>query len=113
MPAGDVLRMATRNGAKALDHRTGQLAPGCKADIILVETQSAVFTPLLRDTPVHMTSHLVFASNGSVVDTSIIDGKVVMAGRRLTRVDERRIVREANAAFLRMKDKMVVVRREA
>lgn len=113
MPAGDVLRMATRNGAKALGHRTGQLAPGCKADIILVETQSAIFTPLLRDTPVHMTSHLVFASNGSVVDTSIIDGKVVMAGRKLTRVDERKIVREANAAFLRMKDKMVVVRREA
>jgi len=110
MPAKDVLRMATNNGAKALGHETGQLAVGKKADIILVETQSAIFTPLLRDTPVHMTSHLVFASNGSVVDTSIIDGTVVMRGRVLTRVDERQIVREANAAFRRIKDKMVVKR---
>ncbi|OBZ94505.1 chlorohydrolase [Pararhizobium polonicum] len=113
MPAKDVLRMATNNGAKALGHETGQLAVGKKADIILVETQSAIFTPLLRDTPVHMTSHLVFASNGSVVDTSIIDGNVVMRGRELTRVDERKIVREANAAFRRIKDKMVVKRSQA
>ena len=60
-----------------------------------------------------MTSHLVFASNGSVVDTSIIDGDVVMAGRKLTRVDENQIVREANAAFRRIKDKMVVKRSQA
>jgi 5-methylthioadenosine/S-adenosylhomocysteine deaminase len=113
MQAKDVLRMATNNGAKALGHETGQLAVGKKADIILVETNSAIFTPLLRDTPVHMTSHLVFASNGSVVDTSIIDGNVVMRGRKLTRVDENQIVREANAAFRRIKDKMVVKRSQA
>lgn len=113
MPAGDVLRMATRSGARALGHKTGQLTVGCKADIILVETNSAIFTPLLRDTPAHMTSHLVFASNGSVVDTSIIDGKIVMRGRRLTHVDEQKIVREANAAFRRIKDKMVVVKSQA
>jgi len=113
MQAKDVLRMATNNGAKALGHETGQLSVGRKADIILVETNSAIFTPLLRDTPVHMTSHLVFASNGSVVDTSIIDGNIVMRGRKLTRVDEGQIVREANAAFRRIKDKMVVKRSQA
>jgi 5-methylthioadenosine/S-adenosylhomocysteine deaminase len=113
MQAKDVLRMATNNGARALGHETGQLSVGKKADIILVETNSAIFTPLLRDTPVHMTSHLVFASNGSVVDTSIIDGNVVMRGRKLTRVDEGQIVREANAAFRRIRDKMVVKRSQA
>ncbi|HEY0123790.1 MAG TPA: amidohydrolase [Rhizobium sp.] len=113
MQAKDVLRMATNNGARALGHQTGQLSAGRKADIILVETNSAIFTPLLRDTAVHMTSHLVFASNGSVVDTSIIDGKVVMRGRELTLVDEKKIVREANAAFRRIKDKMVVKRSKA
>ncbi len=113
MQAKDVLRMATNNGARALGHQTGQLSAGRKADIILVETNSAIFTPLLRDTAVHMTSHLVFASNGSVVDTSIIDGKVVMRGRELTLVDEKKIVREANAAFRRIKDKMVVRRSKA
>ncbi|MQT15478.1 amidohydrolase family protein [Segnochrobactrum spirostomi] len=113
MQAKDVLLMATRNGARALGHKTGQLTPGYKADVILIDTNSAIFTPLLRDTPVHMTSHLVFASNGSVVDTSIIDGAVVMQGRKLTRIDEGLVVREANAAFRRIKDKMVVVRRAA
>ncbi|WP_430244185.1 amidohydrolase family protein [Neorhizobium sp. DAR64861/K0K2] len=112
MQAGDVLRMATNNGAKALGHETGQLSVGRKADIILVETNNAIFTPLLRDTAVHMTSHLVFACNQSVVDTTIVDGEVVMLGRRLTKVDEDEIVREANAAFRRIKDKMVVVKRD-
>lgn len=112
MQAGDVLRMATNNGAKALGHETGQLSVGRKADIILVETNNAIFTPLLRDTAVHMTSHLVFACNQSVVDTTIVDGEVVMQGRRLTKVDEDEIVREANAAFRRIKDKMVVVKRD-
>lgn len=111
LPADEVLRMATRNGAKALGHRTGQLKEGYKADIILVDTDNAIFTPLLRDTPVQMSSHLVFAANGSVVDTSIINGEIVMQGRVLTKVDERQIVREANAAFRRIKEKMVVVRR--
>ena len=112
MPANDVIRMATNNGAKALGHETGQLSVGKKADIILVDTDTAMFTPLLRDTPAHMISHLVFAANGSAVDASIIDGAVVMRGRELTRVDENQVVREANAAFRRIKDKMVIVKRE-
>jgi 5-methylthioadenosine/S-adenosylhomocysteine deaminase len=112
MQAGDVLRMATNNGAKALGHETGQLSVGRKADIILVETNNAIFTPLLRETAIHMTSHLVFASNASVVDTTIVDGEMVMQGRKLTKVDEDEIVREANAAFRRIKDKMVVVKRD-
>ncbi|RUS45566.1 amidohydrolase family protein [Cohnella sp. AR92] len=111
MPADDVLRMATRNGAKALGHMTGQLTAGYKADIILIDTNNAMFTPMLRDNAVHLSSHLVFAANGSVVDTSIIDGEIVMQGRILTRMNEEQIVREANAAFRRIKDKMVVVKR--
>ncbi len=110
-PADQVLRMATRNGAKALGHETGQLAPGAKADVILVDTNNAMFTPLLRETAMHVSSHLVFAANGSVVDTSIIDGEIVMQGRRMTRIDEDQVVHEANAAFRRIKDKMTVVRR--
>jgi 5-methylthioadenosine/S-adenosylhomocysteine deaminase len=111
MPADFVLRMATRHGARALGHQTGQLVAGAKADIILVDTNNAIFTPLLRETAMHVSSHLVFAANGSVVDTSIIDGEIVMQGRRMTRVDETQVVREANAAFRRIKDKMTVVRR--
>ena len=47
-----------------------------------------MFTPLLTDNKAHIYSHLVFAANGSCVDTTIIDGRIVMQGRQLTLVDE-------------------------
>ncbi|MBZ5739496.1 amidohydrolase family protein [Nocardioides mangrovi] len=111
MQAGDVLRMATRHGAAALGHDTGRLEAGAKADLILVETNSVEFTPMLRDTATHLTSHLVFAANGSAVDTTIVDGRVLMQGRKLTTVDEHQVVREANAAFRRTVARMEVVTR--
>jgi 5-methylthioadenosine/S-adenosylhomocysteine deaminase len=111
MPAEMVLRMATNSGARALGHDTGRLQPGSKADIILIDTGNAIFTPLLTDSAAHVQSHLVFAANGSVVDTSIIDGRIVMQGRRLVFVDEQQVVHEANAAFRRIRDRLVVVRR--
>jgi 5-methylthioadenosine/S-adenosylhomocysteine deaminase len=106
--AGDVLRMATRNGADALRHPTGRLEPGRKADVILVDLRSQMFTPLMPGNTRHLFSHLVFAANGSCVDTTIIDGKIVMEGRRLTTVDEKKVLREANEAFLRVLDRMEV-----
>jgi 5-methylthioadenosine/S-adenosylhomocysteine deaminase len=106
--APDVLRMATRNGADALGHQTGQLAAGRKADVILVNLRSQMFTPLMPGNADHLFSHLVFAANGSCVDTTIIDGRIVMEDRQLVTVDEQKILREANAAFLRVLDRMVV-----
>jgi 5-methylthioadenosine/S-adenosylhomocysteine deaminase len=104
--APDVVRMATRNGADALGHQTGRLEPGRKADVILVNLMSQMFTPLMPGNPDHLFSHLVFAANGSCVDTTIIDGKIVMEGRQLTTVDEQKVLREANAAFLRVIDRI-------
>jgi 5-methylthioadenosine/S-adenosylhomocysteine deaminase len=106
--APDVVRMATRNGADALGHQTGQLARGRKADLILVNTKSQMFTPLMPENSAHLFSHLVFAANGSCVDTTIIDGKIVMEARQLTTVDEQKVLREANDAFRRILDRMVV-----
>jgi 5-methylthioadenosine/S-adenosylhomocysteine deaminase len=106
--AADVVRMATRNGADALGHQTGRLEAGRKADVILVNLRSQMFTPLMPGNAEHLFSHLVFAANGSCVDTTIIDGKIVMEDRRLTTVDEQKVLREANEAFRRVLDRMVV-----
>jgi 5-methylthioadenosine/S-adenosylhomocysteine deaminase len=100
--APDVIAMATRNGAAALGHETGYLAPGRKADVILVDTRNVMFTPLSADNPDHLYSHLVFAANGSAVDTTIVDGRVLMRGRELITLDEPTVLREANAAFARV-----------
>jgi 5-methylthioadenosine/S-adenosylhomocysteine deaminase len=107
-PAQTVLRMATRNGSSALGHDTGELAVGKKADVILIDLQSQMFTPLMPGNKDHLFSHLVFAANGSCVDTTIIDGRVVMEGRRLTTVDEHAVLRNANEAFQRIVKRMVV-----
>jgi 5-methylthioadenosine/S-adenosylhomocysteine deaminase len=100
--APDVVRMATRNGADALGHQAGRLAPGRKADVILVDTRSPMFTPLMPGDPAHLYSHLVFAANGSAVDTTIVDGRVLMRNRRLLTMDEPEILRQANAGLVRV-----------
>ena len=104
--APDVIRMATRNGADALRHETGRLEAGRKADVILVNTRTVAFTPLVPGDKAHLYSHLAYAANGSAVDTTIVDGQIVMAGRELLTVDEDEIIREANAAFARVLERV-------
>jgi 5-methylthioadenosine/S-adenosylhomocysteine deaminase len=104
----DILRMATVNGGRALGHHTGRVAPGWKADVILVDLSGPMFVPLLAEHKQQLYSHLVFAANGSCVDTTIIDGRVVMAGRRLASVDEELVCRKANEAFVAVLGRMVV-----
>jgi 5-methylthioadenosine/S-adenosylhomocysteine deaminase len=106
--APDVVRMATRNGAAALGHETGQLVAGHKADVILVETHSTMFSPLMPESVDHVFSHLVFAANGSCVDTTICNGQVLMEGREIVTVDESEAIDKANAAFRDVVGRMVV-----
>ena len=106
--APDVLRMATRNGSKALGHETGELTAGRKADVILVDLKSQQFTPLMPENPEHLYSHLVFAANGSCVDTTIVDGRIVMQGKQFTTIDEQEVLARANEAFQRVVARMVV-----
>jgi 5-methylthioadenosine/S-adenosylhomocysteine deaminase len=104
--APDVVRMATRNGAAALGHETGELSPGKKADVILIDTHNTMFLPMVPNDPAHLYSHLVFSANGSAVNTSIIDGEIVMEDRRLLTLDEDEILKNANEAFLRTRERI-------
>ncbi len=106
MQAPAVVRMATRNGSAALRHDTGQLTPGHKADVILVDTANPMFTPLMPGDKAHIYSHLVFSANGSAVDTTIVDGQILMRGRELLTMDEPQILSEANQGFLRTLEKI-------
>lgn len=106
--APDVVRMATRNGSAALRHETGQLTAGKKADVILIDLASQMFTPLFPESKAHLYSHLVFAANGSAVNTTIIDGKVVYENREFTTIEEPKVLHEANAAFRSVLERMVV-----
>lgn len=85
MSAGQTLNMATMGGASALaaEDDIGSLAPGRKADMIVIDLDQPHLTPLYN-----LSSHLVYAARGSDVVDSVINGRVVMADRRLTMVDE-------------------------
>jgi 5-methylthioadenosine/S-adenosylhomocysteine deaminase len=67
-----------------------------------------MFTPLYPESKAHLYSHLVFAANGSAVNTTIIDGKVVYENREFTTIDEPKVLHEANVAFRSVLERMVV-----
>ncbi|MDH3752862.1 MAG: amidohydrolase [Acidimicrobiia bacterium] len=106
--APDVLRMATRNGSLALGHDTGELSAGKLADVILVDLKSQFFTPLMPMSKEHIYSHLVFSAEGSCVDTTIVNGQIVMEGRQFTTIDEAEVLARANECFREVIDRMVV-----
>lgn len=83
LPASQALRLATSGGAEVLglDGVTGRLAPGLKADCLIINLN----TPHL--TPFHNPDLLVYAAKGSDVRTTIINGVLVMDERRLLTLD--------------------------
>jgi 5-methylthioadenosine/S-adenosylhomocysteine deaminase len=106
--APDVLRMATRNGASALGHNTGELSAGKLADVILIDINNQYFTPLMPESKEHLYSHLVFSAEGSCVDTSIVNGRIVRRSKEFLDVDEEEIRAKANEAFRGALNRMVV-----
>ncbi len=106
MQAPDVVRMATRNGSKALGHNTGELVAGRKADVIVLDTRNPMFTPLIHGDANHIYSHIVYSANGSCVNSTIIDGQFVMRDRTLSMMDEGEILAKANEGFRRVLQKV-------
>lgn len=93
VPAERVLEMATRNGAKTLgmEDEIGSLEPGKKADLIIVDTQRPWFAPH-HD----IVSQLVYCADGRDVETTIVDGKVLMEDQEILVADERELVEKAD-----------------
>ncbi len=104
----EVLRMATRNGALALGHATGELSVGKLADVILIDLQNHHFTPLVKESKTHLYSHLVFSSEGSVVDTTIVDGQIIMQNREFITFDEKEVLAKATESFHTVINRMVI-----
>lgn len=104
LPSEQVLAMATRGGAKALglEKDIGSLEAGKQADLILVNMRAPSLTPLFTGRNFNVYAHLVFAAHGENVDTVIINGRVVMKGRRMLTVDEQEVIDQATEAARRV-----------
>jgi 5-methylthioadenosine/S-adenosylhomocysteine deaminase len=102
----DALWMACRGGSRAFrqPELIGSLEPGKKADVVLVDLN----TPLAM--PVHKpVSALVYNLAARDVDTVIVDGKVLMRGKRILVVDEAALLDQATAACERLFERAGVV----
>jgi len=90
----DVFNAATLGGAAFIGRPDlGRLAPGAKADLLLVNLDQ-LGAPVYAD-PVKA---LVDGASGRDVDTVIVDGRVLVQGGRCTRVDEEAVYARAQQA---------------
>jgi 5-methylthioadenosine/S-adenosylhomocysteine deaminase len=91
--AATALDLATIGGAKALglERALGSLEAGKRADLISVSTGAARQTPLYDPL-----SHLVYATRGEDVQTTIVNGKVLMRDRQLKTLNRAAAIEAAN-----------------
>ena len=80
LPAYEIIKMATINGAKAIrkEQKIGSIKEGKKADIIIIDMENPVIMPI-ND----IFSAIVYNVKGTDVDTSIINGKMVMENKKI------------------------------
>src|SRR5690606_20028349 len=98
LPAGQVLRMATVDGARVLGMEdTGMLKEGWKADLIALRMDRTHFVPRTD-----FVSHAVYAACGADVEHVWVDGRQLMRGRELLTLDEERIRHEVQHRFERL-----------
>jgi len=93
LPAARVLRLATIDGARALgfEGEIGSLEVGKRADVIVVDLNNAHAVPV-ND----VVSTLVYSAQPSDVQTTIIDGELVMRDRKLLTLNEESVIDDAN-----------------
>lgn len=93
LPAFEVLKMATVNGAKALglEEYIGVIDEGKSADLIVINLDTVTTTPVNN-----IFSEIVYNIKGTNVETTIINGKIVMENRVVNGVNEHNIYKKCN-----------------
>lgn len=83
LTAPEMLFAATEAGASIDGINAGRIEEGALADLCLVDLRIPAFTPNYN-----FTSNLVYAANGSCIDTVICDGKILMEDKKVPGEDE-------------------------
>ena len=99
VPLHNALAMATSAGARAIGqgHELGRLLPTYLADLILVRLDGTHIQP------VHdLAAALVYAARAGDVDTTIVDGRVLMRNRVLLTLDKATIIHEVAGRAARL-----------
>lgn len=93
LPCYDLLEMATVRGAEALkmEEEIGSVEKGKKADLIVLDFDSPHLRPLFTGEINNLEEHIVYSANGNDVDTTIVNGKVLMKNREVRTVDREKM----------------------
>ncbi|MFW5896544.1 MAG: amidohydrolase family protein [Bacillota bacterium] len=93
LPLGKALRMVTIDGARLLgmEDEIGSLDVGKKADVIVIDAHQPHLTPTVA-----VPQLLSYYVRGNDVDTVIVDGCVLMEGRKVSSVDEEEVIARAD-----------------
>ena len=91
----DVLAMATREGGRALGRKTGVIAPGYVADLILVDFTRPHLTPCHS-----VMDNLVYAAHGSDVVMNMARGKIIYKDGTFLTLDLEKIQAEVKSYAL-------------
>lgn len=107
LPPEKALEMATINNARALEieNEVGSIEVGKRADLILVDLNQPHFTPLVEKPKSNLLSHLVYAASGRDVDTTIVNGRVVMLHREVLTMDKAEVIERAEKTLYRVLDR--------
>ncbi|MBJ3778801.1 amidohydrolase family protein [Acuticoccus mangrovi] len=94
LPVGKALEMVTIDAAKAVGMAdiVGSLEVGKRADVVLVDMRKPHLYPLHM--PVYRIANFAVAAD---VDTVLVDGRVLMEGRKVAHLDEDAILDAAQA----------------
>lgn len=99
LPAYEVLKMATINGAKALNlNEIGKIEEGKLADLIIINMEETITNPINN-----IFAEIVYNVKGSNVDTTIINGKVLMENRKISNVNKKEIIQKCEEIINRIK----------
>jgi 5-methylthioadenosine/S-adenosylhomocysteine deaminase len=100
LPATQALALATRGSAKALglEEEVGALAPGLKADLVVLDLNQPHLTPLYDPY-----SHLVYAASGADVHTVMVHGQILVQERKLLAFDVQETLAKARELARRVR----------
>lgn len=106
MPAWQVVRMATIDGARALGigDRVGSLEVGKEADLILLDLTRPPLAPVLLRPARNLVANLVYAETGANVVLTMVAGNVIYDHGRFTTIDAVDVAARVEAASARFQD---------
>ena len=116
MPAQQILKMVTIDGARAVlwDDEVGSIEAGKKADITIINPNSADMLPL--HDPI---ANLVTSMHSTNIESVMCDGKWVMKNRNIMFIDEISVIEEAKErakaivkrAGINLPDRFTIIKR--